>query len=635
MSGATNATLNNTALAFSSQPPVETTASQTQAFQLAFQLASAQVANTLPSKTTLIAINPPSKVIPKPVSKSSPAVLHIYVGTEKNGDVFTDVPSKPNAKGIVTWTRTIKTKAGKTTVTQFQAPKSWQAGSGKPLYIYKSSDPTIAHEETNPLLQGLMGASVNASAITMGYAGRASRMFGLKTGIPGFKEVGQALINAHEQGVEASAKDGSSIGGFVVNKRMNPKGIAAQIGGAVPEAIQWGVGGGFVIKGASKVPVLAKAGTWVLSKPVAVKGLAVVGTGLSAAQLQHEIATGDIKGFTRDVALMGAGAFAYGAKLLKLAATNGIKNIQIAVTAKNLSNVGKGLDWLGKLKQAAHTLGYKDLEKTLKIHFDSLSAQRRTLAHTQNYPTAMAGDYVFPGQVECNKAMKSLKSKFYPTDHHNEFARTVMYNLTYKEEKLIIQEMARHFGAAPEGIELDTMTSRLLGEMRQNCQIGTRDYKTADFVEDMKDVVRASREHPHISLERYLEFRREIGRNTNWTVDHLKNLPQKLANKPEIKMYELQYMLERMEDAYQPAYMYSGMTHKQCEDKIAEQLSRTYDLARKHKINFSHLDGFREHHKITVPEGAATSNKVSDNELIYEWTQKNGNRGTPRWHSGS
>ncbi len=354
------------------------------------------------SDNTLIAINPLSKFAPKSATKPQPKALRAYTSTEKNGDIVKDVPSKPNAKGMVTWTRTITTKAGKNTVTQFQAPKSWQAGSGQKLYIYQSSAklaPKIANEEQNPLLQGLMGASVGWSQTTIGLAGRALR----KTGVPIVKNVGQGLIDLHEKYIQASAEDGSSIGGFVVNRRMNPNGTAAKIGDGVQAAVTLFAGGeGLVKVGAAaiaKVPVaakmsakiapkLAKGAAWVAARPKIAKGIAVGVTGAMAAQLGHELATGDIKGFTRDVALLGAGGVAYGAKLVKAAATGMRNEIELAIKNHSLAGLKTGVAKLKKLQSFAAIVDKKlaSIIQTLVKDYEA-RYDRKSFSTT---PTGMA-----------------------------------------------------------------------------------------------------------------------------------------------------------------------------------------------------------------------------------------------------
>jgi hypothetical protein len=259
----------------------------------------------------------------------------------------------------------------------------------------KSQKPALANEEQNPLLQGLMGASVNLSAGTIGLAGRLLR----KMGVPVIKDVGQAFIDAHEKGVQASAEDGSSIGGIIVNKRMNPEGKAAKIGGGISEAGQFFVGGGAFIKIGFKIPgtakILTKVGAWVLTKPKLVKTAIVAGATLTTAQLAHQIATGDIKGFTRDVTLMGVGGITQGAKLVKLAATVARNEIELAIAQKSLSGIETGVVKLKKLLPFAELPFIKKADKDLKFIIQTLVKDYGKRVERKNFdrmPTAMAGD---------------------------------------------------------------------------------------------------------------------------------------------------------------------------------------------------------------------------------------------------
>jgi hypothetical protein len=279
------------AIAYTAQPKIDNTLSDPNAFERNSIIGQPQSssAQSLPDKT-LIAFSPSLKSPPKSVAPK-PIILHTHTSAEKNGDRFTYVPGKPNAKGMVIWTRTIVTKSGKKTTSQFEAPKNWQAGSGKTLYIYKSSVKTVPNEK--PTLWQ-MGAAVAEMR----------------------NNVGGLFSPIYTNDTNRLKREG-----------YNPNGTAAQLtGGGINAALIWGGGwvAGGVMKGiavlpkvagaietagqfASKLPHAAKVVS-VATHPVTHKTFIVGGAAADAGFTYHAASTGDFKSATTSLILGGAGS---------------------------------------------------------------------------------------------------------------------------------------------------------------------------------------------------------------------------------------------------------------------------------------------------------------------------------------
>ena len=372
--------------------PALSTQSSSQASEQGFQLASAQLAS---AQVSNVQVSSGALVAQKPATGLQPKAPVLKAYTARKGDISVKaVPNKPDAKGMVTWT-VIVTQRGKTEITYLKAPQNWQYGA-KPLPP-QAAPPAFAGEEQNPLIQALMGASVDFSAGTLGIAGRLLR----KTGIPIVKDAGQGLINAHKA-VEDSALNGSSIGGIVINGRMNPNGRAAKIGGGLGTAATFLTGGGGVAlvgKGLTKLPAIAKVVTWAaptviktLSKPAVMKTGVVIAGGLTVGQIGDDIQRKDLKGLTRDLALLGAGGLGAGRALTKpqlnIAANKTNGEIFNAIQNHDTAGMKAGIAKLKKL--AANAGKYPDLRKNIKtlIERHTLALERGSF---EVKPTGMAG----------------------------------------------------------------------------------------------------------------------------------------------------------------------------------------------------------------------------------------------------